>query len=61
MRSSVTSPLPKYGPTPDYGFCESGECSSAARATCSVCDGHYCLGHAEHAEHAEHEDRARKG
>ncbi len=45
---------PKYGPTPEYGPCESAGCDSVARATCEVCDGHYCYGHAAHGMHATH-------
>ncbi|WP_375481268.1 hypothetical protein [uncultured Jatrophihabitans sp.] len=49
-RSSPTYPAPKYGPTSEYGDCESGGCRLDARATCPKCDGHYCRSHvADHA------------
>jgi len=46
-----TTPAAKYGPTPEYGVCEGGDCCAAARRTCSVCEGQYCLGHAGHDVH----------
>jgi hypothetical protein len=49
-----TTPAAKYGPTPAYGVCEAGRCGAAARRTCPVCDGEYCLGHAGHEIHEMH-------
>jgi hypothetical protein len=53
-----TDPLPKYGPTAQYGECEVPTCRAAARVTCVECDAHVCLAHADHAEHADHADHA---
>ena len=47
----VTYPMPKYGPTPEYGRCEV-DGKQSARRTCPDCEGHFCLAHAEHAVHA---------
>lgn len=46
-----TTPVPKYGPTPVYGDCETASCESSARTTCTSCGGDYCFGHADHAGH----------
>lgn len=46
-----TTPVPKYGPTPVYGDCETPTCESNARTTCTSCGGDYCFGHAEHDSH----------
>lgn len=48
----LTYPSPKYGPTPDYGRCELDD-EHAARSTCPVCEGHFCLAHAEHTTHSK--------
>ena len=50
--TTVTTPAPKYGPTPVYDECETESCTATARTTCDVCAGEYCLPHAEHESHA---------
>jgi hypothetical protein len=50
-KTPVTTPALKYGPTAEYGGCESPGCKSAARTTCATCEDHFCLGHADHTAH----------
>jgi hypothetical protein len=59
-RAPITTPAEKFGPTAIYGTCEAEVCASTARATCAVCDGHFCLGHAAHEQHDGEQSEAAK-
>lgn len=50
--AAVTEAAPKYGaPTSLFGSCEHADCEARARAECSTCHGHFCLGHVDHPAH----------
>ena len=52
LTQKVTTPAPKYGPTPVFGPCETPGCEATARRACAECSGHYCLRHAPHERHS---------